>query len=142
MALNAKWGELFGTDESAAEMALASATSPGGGGGEGAPDLKADQGPWTKAGGVAGQLRTSTSSSLTDLSTASEDVAGGTAGFTSTTTLTSVLESWKTRLTTVRDECSRLEGALWGSGRDFGERETFIKQKIAAAVPAQPKSGD
>lgn len=115
--------------------------SSGGGGGEGAPDLKAGQGPWTKAGGVAGQLRTSTSSSLTDLTTASEGVAGGTAGFTSTTTLTSVLESWKTRLTAVRDECGRLEGALWGAGKDFGERETFITQKIAATTPTQPKSG-
>lgn len=75
--MNAKWGELFGTDDSAARMTLASASSAGGGG-EGGPNLKADQGPWTKAGGVAGQLRTSTSSSLTDLMTASEGVAGGT----------------------------------------------------------------
>ncbi|MEV6395024.1 hypothetical protein AB0M39_09650 [Streptomyces sp. NPDC051907] len=140
MALNAKWDELFGADDGAARMTLASATSPGAGGGEDAPDLKTDQGPWTKASGVAGQLRTSTSSSLTDLTTASEGVAGGTAGFASTTTLTSVLDSWKDRLTAVRDECGRLQGALYGAGKDFGERETFIKQKIAATLPTPPKS--
>ncbi|MEU9982285.1 hypothetical protein [Streptomyces sp. NPDC050856] len=142
MALNAKWDELFGTDGSSARMTLASAKSPSGGGGEGGPDLKADQGPWTKAAGVAGELRTSTASSLTDLTQASEGVAGGTAGFTATGTLNEVLESWKTRLTAVRDECGRLEGALRSAGKEFGERETATRNKMAAAGPSQPARGN
>jgi hypothetical protein len=142
VALNAKWDELFGTGGSGASMTLASAKAPGGGGGEGGPDLKADQGPWTKSGGVAAELRTMTSNSLTDLTAAGEGVAGGTAGFASTGTLNDVLQSWKTRLTAVRDECGRLEGALTSAGKEFGEREVTTRDRIARSIPPQQaKSG-
>lgn len=143
MALNAKWDELFGIGDSDARMSLASTAPDGGGGGGGKTDLKADEGPWTKSGNVAGELRTSTSSSLTDLTTANEGVAGATTGFASGTTLTTILETWKTRVTAVRDECGRLEPALKSAGRDFGEREADTQRKIAAEspVPAQKKEG-
>lgn len=145
MALNAKWDELFGTGDTDARMSLASVPPDSGGGkgggGGGEPDLKADVGPWTRSGNVAGELRTSTSSSLTDLTTANEGVASATTGFASGSTLTTVLETWRTRLTAVRDECGRLEPALRSAGRDFGEREVDTQRKIAAEspVPAQKK---
>lgn len=135
MALNAKWQELIG--EQPAAMSLAGLPAQDGGGG-GGPDLKADVGPWHSAGNTAGELKTSTSSSLTDLDTANEGVSGGTAGFDSSAALTEILGTWKTRLTNVRDECGRLEGALKAAGRDFGERELDTKQKVAAAGPQGP----
>lgn len=143
VALNAKWDELFGTGDSGARMSLASTEPAGGAGGGGEADLKADEGPWTRSGGVAAELRTSTSSSLTDLTTANEGVAGATAGFASGDTLTTVLETWKNRLTAVRDECGRLDPALRSAGRDFGEREADTRRKIAAEspAPAQKKEG-
>lgn len=140
MALNAKWEELFGGDSSGTRMALASTDAPGGGGGKGGPDLKADQGPWTTAGTVAGTLRTASVSALTELDTASDGVAGGTEGFTATAALTEVRTSWKGRITSVRDECGRLDGALKSAGKDFGEQETFIKQKMQSAAPQPPKN--
>jgi hypothetical protein len=65
MALNAKWGELFGNGSSGTGIKLASADAPGGGGGSGAPDLKASQGPWTTVSGVAKALHTSSASAST-----------------------------------------------------------------------------
>ncbi|MCP3822483.1 hypothetical protein NLX86_31675 [Streptomyces sp. A3M-1-3] len=118
-------------------MTLASADGAGGGG-KGGPDLKADQAPWASAGGVAGALRTATA--LTELETSGEGVAGGTEGFTATAAVTEVRTGWKDRLTSVRDECARLEGALRSAGKDFGERETATRQKIKAAMPQQPKN--
>ncbi|MFB7374377.1 hypothetical protein ACFC0D_31585 [Streptomyces sp. NPDC056222] len=125
-------------------MTLAS-VAPDRSGGSGGPDadLKADAGPWTKSGSVAAELRLSTSTSLTDLTTANDGVAGATAGFASSGTLTSIAETWKTRLTAVRDECGRLEPALKSAGRDFGEREVDTERRIKAASPppAQKKEG-
>ncbi|HET6358379.1 hypothetical protein [Streptomyces sp.] len=123
MALNEKWQELFGGDSSGTRMTLAS-TDPPGGGAKGGPDLKADQGPWTTSGGVAGALRTASVSALTELDTTSKGVAGGAEGFTATAALAEVRISWKGRITSVRDECGRLEGALKSAGKDFGERES------------------
>ncbi|MBT2445016.1 hypothetical protein J7E93_33995 [Streptomyces sp. ISL-36] len=145
MALNAKWDELFGETaqpgHQPVSMNLAGLPAPDGGGGSGDPNLKADEGPWHKAGNTAGELRTSTGTSLTDLDTANDGVTGATAGFDSSAALTEILGTWKTRLTAVRDECGRLEAALKSAGRDFGEREADTKRKIAAEapVPAQKK---
>ncbi|MFV0129122.1 hypothetical protein ACLGI4_15685 [Streptomyces sp. HMX112] len=144
MALNAKWDELFGGDGTAAGMTLASATAPagaGGGGDGGGPDLKADQGPWTSSGGVAGELRTTTATAVGELAGAHEGVVAGTEGFGSTATLNAVHDSWKTRLGAVRDECGRLEGALRSAGKDFGERETDTTRKMTSAAPGRPNSG-
>lgn len=145
MALNAKWDELFGGTEPTEQptsMTLAGLPAPDGGGG-GVANLKADVGPWHKAGGTASELRTSTTTSLTDLDTANEGVGGATAGFDSSAALTEILGTWKTRLTSVRDECGRLESALKSAGRDFGERELDTQRKIAAEAPApsQKKEG-
>ncbi|MFJ2935180.1 hypothetical protein ACIO8G_20710 [Streptomyces sp. NPDC087219] len=151
MALNATWEELFGETGGAggaappgalappgqlATMTLAGVPAPDSGGGGGNANLKADVGPWHEAGNTAGELRTSTTTSLTDLDTANEGVGGGTAGFASSGALTEILGTWKARLTAVRDECGRLEGALKSAGRDFGERETATQRKIAAEAPA------
>ncbi|WP_063740684.1 hypothetical protein [Streptomyces flavochromogenes] len=139
MALNATWEELFGGSAppgQPATMTLAGVPAPDSGGGGGDANLKADVGPWHEAGNTAGELRTSTGTSLTDLDTANEGVGGGTAGFASSGALTEILGTWKTRLTAVRDECGRLEGALKSAGRDFGERETATQRKIAAEAPA------
>ncbi|MFF0423976.1 hypothetical protein ACFYUJ_06130 [Streptomyces sp. NPDC004520] len=111
-------------------MSLAGLAAPDGGGGGG--DLKVDVGPWHSAGNTAGELRTSTANSVTDLDTANEGVAGSTAGFDSSAALDEILGTWKTRLSAVRDECGRLEGALKAAGRDFGEREEDTRQKVAA----------
>ncbi|MER5890976.1 amino acid ABC transporter permease [Streptomyces sp. NPDC001941] len=146
MALNGAWNDIIGAAAPAAppaSMRLAGlqADGGGGGGGGGNPDLKADDAPWHQAGKTSGELKTSTSSALTDLTTANDGVAGGTAGFDSSAALTEILGTWKTRLTAVREECGRLEGALKGAGRDFGEREADTRQKMAAQAPA-PKKGE
>lgn len=151
MALNAKWDELFGgaaPSGQPASMTLAGLPAEdrgggGGGGGGGDANLKAEEGPWHGAGKTSGELRTSTTTSLTDLGTANEGVTGGTAGFDSSAALTEILGTWKTRLTAVRDECGRLESALKSAGRDFGERELDTQRKIAAQAPApsQKKEG-
>ncbi|WP_395361464.1 hypothetical protein ACHGLA_17685 [Streptomyces sp. YH02] len=119
------------------------AQDSGGGGGGGDANLKADVGPWHEAGNTAGELRTSTTGSLTDLDTANEGYAAGTVGFDSSGALTEILGTWKTRLTAVRDECGRLESALKSAGRDFGEREDTTKRRMAAGAPApaQNKEG-
>ncbi|MBB4982291.1 MULTISPECIES: hypothetical protein [Streptomyces] len=137
MALNAKWQEIIG--EQPAAMSLAGLPAPEGGGGG---DLKADVGPWHSAGNTAGELRTSTSNSVTDLDTANEGVTGSTAGFDSSAALTEILGTWKTRVSAVRDECGRLEGALKAAGRDFGEREEDTRQKVAAEGARQSGPSD
>lgn len=108
----------------------------GGGGGTGSggsgPDLKASKGPWIKASGVADELRTATSSGLNDLKTAQEGVTGGTDGFTSTAALDEILSTWEKRLTSVRNECDRLRGALARTGRDFGEIDPAVVGKVNA----------
>ncbi|MER7620529.1 hypothetical protein [Streptomyces sp. NPDC126503] len=143
MTLNDAWTELFGgaaPQQRPAAMTLAGLPSePGGGGGGGSADLKADEAPWHAAGNTAGELRTSTATSLTDLDTANDGVAGATAGFDSSAALTEILGTWKTRLTAVRDECGRLEGSLKAAGRDFGEREDATRRKIAAEAPVPPQ---
>ncbi|OLZ62078.1 hypothetical protein AV521_43025 [Streptomyces sp. IMTB 2501] len=102
----------------------------GGGDGGSGPDLKASQGPWTKASGVAQDLRTATDSGLTDLKTAHEGVKGGTDGFTSTAALNEILPTWEKRLTSVRNECDRLHSALAKTGRVFGEVDPAVAGKM------------
>ncbi|MFQ6148411.1 amino acid ABC transporter permease [Streptomyces seoulensis] len=113
--------------------------SSGGSGGSG-PDLKASKGPWTKASGAAHELRASTDSGITDLKTAHEEVKGGTDGFTSAAALNEILPTWEKRLTSVRDECDRLNGALARTGRDFGEVDPAVANRIGNA-PTGGKPG-
>ncbi|MFE7133832.1 hypothetical protein ACFVIM_23555 [Streptomyces sp. NPDC057638] len=149
MTLNAQWQDLFGADAAGARtgtgMTLASAhpaaEGGGGGGGGGAPDLKADQTPWMSAGSVAGELRTGTATALTELTTAQEGVGAATEGFSAAAALAGITPGWKDRLTSVREECGRLDGALKAAGKDFGERETANRNTIASATPTQPKQG-
>ncbi|MFF1958320.1 hypothetical protein ACFVWX_15165 [Streptomyces sp. NPDC058220] len=135
MALNEKWAELFGHDSPGTGMNLASAATPVDGGGRGGPDLKVGQGPWTTASAVANGLHTSSATALTEMNTASEGVTGATEGFTSTAALNEIRTSWKERLTAVRDECARLEGALKSAGKEFGEQETRTKQRFQGEGP-------
>lgn len=133
------WDEWEQLKASAAQrMQIDHLADPGGGGGGGArgssgrlgPDLKASQGPWTKASGVAQDLRTVTNAALTELKTAHEGVKGGTDGFASTAALDEILETWEKRLTSVRNECDRLHGALAKTGRDFGEVDPAVAGKV------------
>ncbi|GAB1336901.1 hypothetical protein ACE1SV_34910 [Streptomyces sp. E-15] len=111
---------------------------PGGGGGGGSsgssggsgPDLKASKGPWMAASGVAQEIQTATNSGLTELKTAHEGVKGGTDGFASTAALNEILPTWEKRLTSVRNECDRLHGALTKTGRDFGEIDPAVAGKV------------
>ncbi|MEV4936555.1 hypothetical protein [Streptomyces zaomyceticus] len=83
MALNSAWKELFGGTAppgQPATMTLAGVPAPDSGGGGGNANLKANVGPWHEAGNTAGELRTSTATSLTDLDTANDGVGGGTTG--------------------------------------------------------------
>ncbi|MFF6906033.1 hypothetical protein ACFY9Q_08840 [Streptomyces sp. NPDC012389] len=112
-------------------MSLASAGRTGGDGGRSTPDLKASRGPWTTAAGVAGSLHTSTASGLTELGTAAAGVSEGADGFSSTAALTEVLTSWQERLTSVRNECSRLKGALNSAAQEFGEQEIRAQQAFS-----------
>jgi len=86
----------------------------------GAPDLKASKGPWTKASGVAEELRTATVTALTDLTTAHDGAKA--PGFTSPDALAEILPTWENRLKAVRDECGRLSTALAKSGDRPGGR--------------------
>ncbi|MEU3183599.1 hypothetical protein ABZ707_05195 [Streptomyces sp. NPDC006923] len=136
MALNGKWADLLGDESSGARTVLASAGTRGGGADDGGgPDLKAGQGPWTAASAVAGELGTSSAACLTELGTASEGVSSGARGFAGTAALEEVRTSWAERLTSVRDECSRLEGALRSAGKEFGEQEAQTKQRFTGGGP-------
>jgi hypothetical protein len=79
---------------------------------------------------VAQALRTATDASLKELKSAHEGVASGTDGFESTAALNAIQETWEKRLTSVRDECGRLQGALAKTGRDFGELDPAVAGKI------------
>ncbi|WP_405449355.1 hypothetical protein OG350_22710 [Streptomyces achromogenes] len=119
----------------AQRMQIDHLVDPGGGGSSGAPggtgpDLKASQGPWTKASGVAQDLRTATDASLRELKSAHEGVASRTHGFESTAALAEIQGAWEKRLTSVRHECGRLHGALAKSGRDFGELDPAVAGRI------------
>ncbi|MEW2620609.1 hypothetical protein [Streptomyces sp. NPDC048106] len=119
----------------AQRMRIDHLVDPGGGGPSGtsgvsAIDLKASKGPWTKASGVAQELRTATNAGLTELRTAHEGVTGGTDGFTSTAALNEILPTWEKRLTSVRNECDRLHGSLAMTGRDFGEIDPAVAAKV------------
>lgn len=122
---------------------LADPVDGGGGGTKGpsagsGPDLKASKGPWTRASGVAHELRTATNLGLNDLKAAHEGVKGGTDGFTSTAALDEILLTWEKRLTSVRDECDRLNGALAKTGRDFGETDSAVAGDVGK-VPVGDK---
>ncbi|MFI8002170.1 hypothetical protein [Streptomyces sp. NPDC086010] len=90
------------------------------------------RGPWSFASGVAGDLRITSGSALTELATASEGVPAGTAGFASTRALTEVLTSWQERLGSVRDESSRLKSSLLAAAKEFGEQEVRTEQSFGA----------
>ncbi|WP_225824774.1 hypothetical protein [Streptomyces naphthomycinicus] len=79
---------------------------------------------------MAHELRTATNSRLTDLKTAHDGVKSGTDGFSSTAALNEILSTWENRLTSVRDECDRLNGALAKTGRDFGEIDPAVAGKV------------
>lgn len=103
---------------------------PHGSSGATSPDLRASKGPWTKASGVALELRSETDSGLTDLRTAHDGVKGGTDGFASTAALDEILPTWEKRLASVRDECHRLTGAFAKTGHVFGEVDPAVAGEV------------
>ncbi|ARP70924.1 hypothetical protein LK07_15405 [Streptomyces pluripotens] len=129
-----EWDQL--TAGAAQRMQIDHLAGPGGGGSNGssggpAPDLKASQGPWTKASGIAQELQTATHAALTEIQTAHESIKGGTDGFASTAALNEILPTWEKRLASVRNECDRLHGALAKTGRDFGEFDPAVAGKLS-----------
>ncbi|MGV9357302.1 hypothetical protein [Streptomyces misionensis] len=131
------WDEWEQLKAGAAQRMLVDHLADSGGGGSSSPhagssyDLKASKGPWTKASSVAKDLQTVTNAGLTELKTAHEGVKGGTDGFSSTVALSEILPTWEKRLTSVRDECDRLRGALALTGRDFGEIDPAVADKVS-----------
>ncbi|HEY8985113.1 MAG TPA: hypothetical protein VIU15_36750 [Streptomyces sp.] len=95
----------------------------------GAPDLKASKGPWTKASGVAEELRTATATALTDLTTAHDGAKA--PGFTTSDALAEILPTRENRLKAVRDECGRLSTAL----ANFGEIAPAVAAKAGTVDP-------
>ncbi|MEU0601077.1 amino acid ABC transporter permease [Streptomyces sp. NPDC006393] len=100
-------------------------SSDSGGGAD--ADLRISKTPWTSASRVADELRTATTSGLTDLRPASVGTAAGTEGFACTAALKETRTTWEARLTAVRDECGRLHGTLAKTGRHFGEVDHQVK---------------
>ncbi|MFJ1643785.1 hypothetical protein [Streptomyces sp. NPDC088258] len=138
MTFSPEWERLFGPAEPAGQMRLASAGE--GSKGEDA-DLHIDNAPWTTAAGVAGELHTSARTALRDLDLAHEGVTWGSEGFTIGALLAEVREGWDKRLSSVRDECSRLDRSLKAVGRTFGEVDGDIKQSFRNIAPKPPEEG-
>ncbi|MFC9425307.1 hypothetical protein [Streptomyces sp. NPDC056987] len=111
-----------------ARMSLAS-VSAGDSGGD--SDLRHSDGPWTKAAGVAEELRIRVTSAKSRLTSAHEGAAAGTEGLASTGTLNSVLTSWEERLKAVQDECASLAPKLRLVAQGQGERNTEVKSSFA-----------
>ncbi|WP_414169352.1 hypothetical protein ACMATS_26945 [Streptoverticillium reticulum] len=103
---------------------LASADSDSGGG---SGTHKASVQPWTTASGVAGELQHDMQAALADLEHAHDGIKSGTVGFASASALAGILGGWQSRLSSVRDHCSGLEGSLKKVGTDFGENEARVK---------------
>ncbi|MFI1973175.1 hypothetical protein [Streptomyces cinnamoneus] len=118
-------------------MSLASAGG-GQGGRAGSDTHKASGGPWTAAGGVAGELRTSTQSAITKLDSSHEGLESGTAGFASTAALKGIRSGWKSRLEAVRDHFDKLAPNLAQAGKEFDAHEVKTEGTFA---PAGRKSG-
>ncbi|MEV7868180.1 hypothetical protein AB0P17_19230 [Streptomyces sp. NPDC088124] len=138
MTLSPQWEELFGPAEPKAQTRLASA-GPGDAGGE--ADLQQDAAPWTTAAGVAAELHTTTGTARSDLDLAHDGVTWGLEGFTIGAILAEVHKGWDKRLGNVRNECSRLDGALKAVGRDFGETNTEVKDSFQRLIPKPPEEG-
>ncbi|MFJ7997247.1 hypothetical protein ACIQ7D_08865 [Streptomyces sp. NPDC096310] len=139
-----EWQRLFdmagrsGDSSADARMSLASA-SAGNTGGE--PDLRHSDGPWTRAAGVAEELRTSITAAKSRLTSAHEGSATGTEGLTAMGTLKSVLISWEERLKSVQDECGSLAPKLRLVAQGQGEREVTVKSSFAGLdKPADAKA--
>lgn len=146
----AGWQELFdsttypgsgasGTGEARMSLASLAGTEPdtsSGTSGGGVAKLNHSSGPWTSASGTAGSARTGTEKSRSGLGPGHEGVAAGAAGFTSVTSLKSVLKSWEERLTAVRDECDYLEVALLKVAKEMGETDTGVEKSFNAVRKA------
>ncbi|MGW2486471.1 hypothetical protein ACWCV9_04520 [Streptomyces sp. NPDC001606] len=113
----------------AADMTLASADSGSGGGGGALVYLRY---PWTNGATILGELRTTTNSSVTQLTEAKAGETARIEGLASIQALSTVRDSWHRRLTAVRDECEHLEPAMRQAAKDHGENEARIKAAIEA----------
>ncbi|WP_236246763.1 hypothetical protein [Streptomyces sp. CC210A] len=134
MEYSQRWQELFDLppgQQGQARTVLASADSGGpvgAGGGQGT--LQHTKGPWSSASATASELRTNTEKSRTRLAPGHTGVTSGGAGLASAAALTAVLTSWENRLTSVRDECDHLDGALLKVAKEMGETDLAVKDSL------------
>lgn len=96
--------------------------------------------PWNDAASTAALLTTGSNNAKTNLTKGHAGMAGGLTGLASLGSLTSVLSSWETRLSAVRDECESLEPKLRQVSKELGGTDSGVGSK-ASAVPV-PRGGD
>ncbi|MFF8711405.1 amino acid ABC transporter permease [Streptomyces sp. NPDC015184] len=115
------------------------ADPPGGGG---AGTLRHRSGPWTRAAGTAGDLRTGTITARTDLRRSHEGTADGLTGLVSLGALKSVLTSWDERLGRVRDECGSLEPKLRQVAVILGEVDAEVGNSAESVTVPGTRRGE
>ncbi|MDX3092344.1 MULTISPECIES: hypothetical protein [Streptomyces] len=115
--------------DGSAGMTLASADGNGSGGGGRLVYLKY---PWTDGARILGELRTTTNTSVSQLTEGKKGGAAGTKGLASALAMDAVRDSWHRRLKALRDECEDLEGPMRQAAKDHGENEARIKAAMAA----------
>ncbi|WP_331447982.1 amino acid ABC transporter permease [Streptomyces xanthochromogenes] len=106
-----------------------------------ADSLKHSDKPWTHAASVAQDLTEGVGSDLRDLTRAHEGLPRATVGLSSMTTLSSVLQSWDARLSTLREECGTLQPALRQVAVDLGEVDAKTQQQVGAIWVAEVRPG-
>ncbi|MDG9716971.1 amino acid ABC transporter permease [Streptomyces sp. DH24] len=99
-----------------------------GGGGR----LKHSAQPWNRAAKTADDLRSSTNTTRTALTTAHEGMVRGLTGLESLAELKGVLTSWEKRLDAVRDECESLEPTLRAVGKELAGVDTGTAARVNA----------
>lgn len=120
---------LTGADASDnSRMALAS-TGPGGGA---QGRLVYVEHPWTDGARILAELRTTTNTSVTQVTEEQGRGSEGNAGLASVLAMDAVRSSWQRRLKAVRDECENLEQPMRQAAKDHGENSARIKAAITA----------
>lgn len=111
-----------------------SGSGNGAGGGE---RLKHAARPWSRAASTADDLRISTNTTRSTLTTAHGGLAEGITGLVSLAEIKKVLASWETRLGAVRDECETLEPKLRKVGRELVGVDAETATKVGAVTVSQ-----
>lgn len=113
-----------------AEMSLASAEAPDGGGKSGG-ELKHAAGPWTTAASAAQDLKESTDRAKTKLQTSHEGITSEGMGLTAIAALGGVRSSWEGRLEDASRECGSLDKKLHAVAKAHGENEVKVGAKFS-----------